>query len=118
MDTRIATATGILAALAACADRSADDPAAAPIVEVAEVAAASPAERPVAPAIIPPDEAADPTEPPSYEVAIASAAATHNQSLARCAKMPEAVRTQCEQEANAAFADAREKMKDLRGNQE
>jgi hypothetical protein len=118
MDTRIAVAMCILAALAACADKDAGELAAspAPVAEVAESAPAAPP--PLIPAIIPPEEAADPTEPPSYEVALASAAATHNQALSRCAKQPQAVRTQCEQEANAAFADAREKMKDLRGNQE
>ena len=72
----------------------------------------------VAPAIIPPDEAANPTEPPSYEVAIASAAATRNQALERCMHQPQAVRTQCEQEANAAFASAEADLQNLRGNQE
>jgi hypothetical protein len=73
---------------------------------------------PIAPAIIPPDEAANPTEPPSYEVGIASAAATRNKALERCATQPEAVRTQCEQEANAAFAEDDAKLQDLRGNKE
>jgi hypothetical protein len=72
----------------------------------------------VAPAIIPPEEAADPAEPPSYEVGIASAAATHNQALERCRAQPAAVRTECEQEANAAFADAQAKLQNLRGNQQ
>jgi hypothetical protein len=73
---------------------------------------------PVAPAIISPDEVANPTEPPSYEVAVASAAANRNKALARCAEQPEAVRTQCEQEANAAFAGAESDLQDLRGNKE
>ena len=71
----------------------------------------------VAPAIIPPDEVADPTTPPSYEVAIAAAAAAHNKAEERCATQPESVRTQCEQEANAAFAETRASIQDLRGNQ-
>ena len=117
MKSRIAMATVILAALAACGGKSADGPAAA-TPQVAGVAEVSTAEVPVVPAIIPPEEAADPSEPPSYEVALASAAATRNQSLSRCAKQPEAVRTQCEQEANAAFSEAQEDLQDLRGNQE
>ena len=73
---------------------------------------------PIAPAIIPPDEVANPTEPPSYEVGIASAAAERNKALERCATQPEAVRTQCEQEANAAFSESEAKLQDLRGNKE
>ncbi len=72
----------------------------------------------VAPPIIAPDEAADPAQPPSYEVSIATAAADHNKALERCAKQPEAVRTQCEQEANAAFAEVDAALQPLRGNQE
>ena len=72
---------------------------------------------PVAPAIISPDEAADPAAAPSYEVSIASAAAEHNAAKERCAAQPEAVRTQCEQEANAAFGEARQDLENLRGNQ-
>jgi len=73
---------------------------------------------PVAPAIVPPDEAADPKEPPSYEVGIASVAAERNKALERCATQPAAVRTQCEQEANAAFSESEAKLQDLRGNTE
>ena len=73
---------------------------------------------PVAPAIVSPDEAADPTARPSYEVAIASAAAEHNNAKRRCETQPEAVRTQCEQEANAAFGEAKQDLEDLRGNQQ
>jgi hypothetical protein len=73
---------------------------------------------PVAPPILPPEVVADPAEPPSYEVAIASAAADHNAAKKRCFEQPEAVRTQCEQEANAAFAEAQQGLQDLRGNQE
>ena len=80
--------------------------------------AASKSLPPIAPAIIPPDEVANPTEPPSYEVSIASAAATRNRALERCATQPEAVRTQCEQEANSAFASAETGLQDLRGNKE
>jgi len=70
----------------------------------------------IAPAIISPHEVADPTQPPSYEVAIAGAAAERNAAEERCAKQPEAVRTQCEQEANAAFAEHESDLADLRGN--
>ena len=73
---------------------------------------------PIAPPIIPPDEATTPMEPPSYEVSIAAAAAARNKALERCATQPEAVRTQCEQEANAAFAQAESDLQDLRGNKE
>ena len=72
----------------------------------------------IAPAIIPPSEVADPTAPPSYEVGIASAAADRNNALERCASQPEAVRAQCEQEANAAFAEVESGLQDLRGNQQ
>lgn len=72
----------------------------------------------IAPAIIAPGESADPAQPPSYEVSIASAAADYNKALERCAKQPEAVRTQCEQEANASFDKAQTDLEPLRGNQE
>ncbi len=71
----------------------------------------------VAPAIVSPDEEAVSTEPPSYEVSIATAASQHNAALERCAKQPEAVRAQCEQEANAVFAETEASLQDLRGNQ-
>jgi uncharacterized lipoprotein len=73
---------------------------------------------PIAPAMIPPEEFADPKEPPSYEVAIATAAADRNKAIERCHAQPQAVRTQCEQEANAAFGDAQKQLEDLRGNQQ
>jgi hypothetical protein len=72
---------------------------------------------PVAPAIVPPQEIADPTQPPSYEVAIAGAAAEHNAAKERCARQPETMRARCEQEANAAFTDTQGELDDLRGNQ-
>jgi uncharacterized lipoprotein len=72
----------------------------------------------VAPALIAPSEVADPTLPPSYEVAIAGAAATRNKALERCAQQPEIVRPQCEQEANAAFVESETSLQDLRGNQQ
>ena len=78
-------------------------------------AASTPA---IPPAIVPPDEVANPAEPPSYEVSIASAAAAHNKALERCAIQPASVRTQCEQEANAAFAKDESDLQDLRGNKE
>lgn len=71
---------------------------------------------PLAPAILAPEESKATGEPPSYEVGIASAAASHNKALDRCNSQPEAVRTQCEQEANAAFVEAQEQLQDLRGN--
>ena len=80
---------------------------------------ASPKDSPaIAPAIVEPGEVADPTVPPSYEVGIASAAADRNNAIERCATQPEAVRTQCEQEANAAFAEVESGLQDLRGNQQ
>lgn len=119
MNHRIALALALLAALAACGQKTAVNATGeASPSPAASMAPDADAAHPVAPAIIPPDEVADPTEPPSYEVAIASAAANRNQALDRCTRQPEAVRTQCEQEANAAFADAEAKLQDLRGNQE
>ncbi len=72
----------------------------------------------LAPPLIVPGEGSAPAQPPSYEVSIASAAADHNKALERCTKQPEAVRTSCEQEANAAFADAEKNLEPLRGNQQ
>ena len=71
----------------------------------------------VAPAIVQPEEIGDPAQPPSYEVAIASSAAEHNKAKERCTAQPESVRAQCEQEANAAFSEARDDLDRLRGNQ-
>jgi LmbE family N-acetylglucosaminyl deacetylase len=72
----------------------------------------------LAPPLLTPGENTPSPQEPSYEVSIASVAAEHNNALKRCATQPEAVRTQCEQEANAAFADARTNLETLRGNQE
>ena len=72
----------------------------------------------LAPAITSPEEISDPVQPPSYEVAVASAAANRNKALERCATQPDAVRTQCEQEANAAFSKADSDLQHLRGNPE
>jgi hypothetical protein len=88
----------------------------------ARAEAPSPAKTPpgspaIAPAIVQPEEFGDPAQPPSYEVAIASSAAEHNKAKERCTAQPESVRAQCEQEANAAFSDAREDLDRLRGNQ-
>lgn len=99
-------ALAFLLSLGACSGNSPDS--------TSQAAAAPP---PVAPAIIPPEEIADPTEPPSYEVAIASAAAEHNSAKERCEKQPESVRAQCEQEANASFGESTEDLSRLRGNQ-
>lgn len=117
MPTRLAL-LAVLSALTACGQKTevSSTGSAATVAEATPMADQS--ESAVAPAIIPPDEVANPTEPPSYEVAIASAAATRNQALNRCAKQPEAVRTQCEQEANTAYADAERDLQSLRGNQE
>ena len=71
-----------------------------------------------APPLVVPGENTPSPEPPSYEVSIASAAADHNRALDRCKQQPEAVRTQCEQEANAAFAETEASLEPLRGNQE
>jgi hypothetical protein len=49
-------------------------------------------------------------------VAPPSSAAEHNNAKKRCAAQPESVRAQCEQEANAAFSEAREDLSRLRGN--
>jgi hypothetical protein len=98
----------LLVLLAACGREAAEE---APTTAAREPIA-------VAPPIVTPDEAVDRAQPPSYEVGIASAAADRNNALARCAKQPEAVRTQCEQEANAAFAEADQSLQDLRGNQQ
>lgn len=105
------TRNGLLICMLVLAGCAREDRAAEPPAAVRELDAA------VAPAIIPPEAAADPAQPPSYEVAIAAAAAGHNKALERCAKQPEAVRTQCEQEANAAFAEAGSSLESLRGNQ-
>jgi hypothetical protein len=99
-----------IALLSACAREEQAQPRPAP--------GEDPVATEVAPAIVAPLEAADPAAPPSYEVSIASVAANRNQELERCAKQPEAVRTQCQQEANAAFAEATATLKPLRGNQE
>jgi hypothetical protein len=70
----------------------------------------------VAAPIVPPNEDADPAAPPSYEVAIASAAAERNNAKERCASQPDAVRVQCEQEANASFSANQTDLDRLRGN--
>jgi len=72
----------------------------------------------IAPAIIPPEEFAGPAEPPSYEVAIATAAAARHKALGMCESLPAAMRTQCERQANAAFEQSRTRLQALRGNAE
>jgi hypothetical protein len=69
------------------------------------------------PAIIPPAEVADPAEPPSYEVGIATAAADRNRAKQKCAEKSERLRAICEAEADAAFTSAQSGLEDLRGNQ-
>jgi hypothetical protein len=113
MNTRLALALLIgTITLAACGRETADIPASA-AATATEVDPAG-----LAPPLLPPGDGVDPVQPPSYEVAIATAAANHNKSLARCAEQPESVRVQCEQEANAAFAGAQSDLEPLRGNQE
>jgi hypothetical protein len=70
----------------------------------------------IAAPIVPPNEVADPAAPPSYEVAIAAAAAGRNNAKERCASQPDSVRVQCEQEANASFATQQSELDRLRGN--
>jgi len=108
MNTRTGCLLALLTLLSACAreDR----------VETALEAGDSAGD--IAPPIIAPDDAADPAQPPSYEVSIASAAADHNKARERCANQPEAVRTQCELEANSTFADTETSLEPLRGNQQ
>lgn len=110
MKTMDGIALASLVLLAACGGAPAGPPAAKP--DLADAAA------PIAPAIVAPEESGTPSEPPSYEVAIATIAADHNKALERCEAQPAAVRTQCEQEANAVFSESRDKLKDLRGNQQ
>jgi hypothetical protein len=69
------------------------------------------------PAIIPPVEAADPAERPSYEVGIATAAADRNKAKEKCAEKSERLQAMCDAEADAAFATAEADLDDLRGNQ-
>ncbi|MGH8131242.1 MAG: hypothetical protein ACRES3_10360 [Steroidobacteraceae bacterium] len=73
---------------------------------------------PLPPAIVPPLEGADPTDPASYEVGIATAAADRNHAKAKCAEMSESERKTCEAEADAAYEAAESGLEDLRGNQE
>jgi len=98
----------LLALAAACGRTAEEQDAALPVSQTGSDT--------IAPPISPPTEGANAAVPPSYEVAIASAAAIRNRAKDRCATQPEAVRVQCEQEANAAFAEARERLGDLRGN--
>ncbi len=112
MKMTIATAPALIAALllAACGGAPGDS-------AVGTVPPAADAPEEIVPPIVSPQEVADPAEPPSYEVAVATAAAGHNEAMRRCALQPAAVRARCEQEANAAFSTAREDLEDLRGNQ-
>ena len=105
-----ALAIAALCLCAACGGKT-------PEAEAPASADASPDALAVAPAIMQPEEFGDPVQPPSYEVAVASAAADHNNAKKRCAAQPKSVHVQCEQEANAAFAEAREDLDSLRGNQ-
>jgi hypothetical protein len=106
---KLAPALAVLALATACAP---------PAEESATTEATQAGSAEIAPPISPPVEGANPGLPPSYEVAIAAAAANRNREKARCATQPEAVRATCEQEANAAFAEVRASLEDLRGNQQ
>jgi hypothetical protein len=108
MNIREGLSLATLCLLAACGD--------APAEQAATKQGLDDSAAPLAPAILAPEESEAPTGPPSYEVGIASAAADHNKALDRCKTQPEAVRTQCEQEANAAFSEIQEQLQDLRGN--
>ncbi len=119
MNTR--TCFVVLAAVAALAACDRMPPTARPAPAADATAAYTDPQDPTGglapPLVIPGEGTADP-QPPSYEVSIASVAADHNKALARCTQQPEAVRTQCEQEANAAFSDAQQSLESLRGNPE
>jgi hypothetical protein len=119
MNTRTCSiAVTAVLALAAC-DRA--PVAAAPALPPAAPAAPADPQDPtggLAPPLVIPGENLDAPQPPSYEVSIASAAAEHNKALERCMKQPDAVRTQCQQEANSAFAEAQQSLETLRGNPE
>ncbi|HEU5468409.1 MAG TPA: hypothetical protein VFU77_03820 [Steroidobacteraceae bacterium] len=110
MGNRSSFALAMLIALGACGGK-APEPAGSGTARAEPLPA-------VAPAISAPEEFADPAEPPSYEVAAASAAAAHNRAKKHCETQPEAVRTSCEQEANAAFVEAQQGLEALRGNQQ
>jgi hypothetical protein len=70
------------------------------------------------PPIVPPADTSDAKEAPSYEVAIATAAAERNGAKKKCAELQEVERTSCESEADAAFATASSDLEPLRGNQQ
>jgi len=110
MKARTGCLLALLTLLSACAREDRANAALAPEAEDSSAA--------VAPPILALEEFADPAQPPSYEVSIASVAADHNKALKRCTRQPEAVRSQCQQEANAAFAEAETGLQPLRGNQQ
>lgn len=112
---KLAPALAVLCLCAACGGNT-PEPASDARAVAPPPSSASPDSPAIAPAILQPEDIGDPTQPPSYEVAIASSAAEHNNAKKRCAAQPESVRTQCEQEANAAFSEAREDLDRLRGN--
>lgn len=79
-----------------------------------------PAEEPATlpPPIAPPTEDANPNEPPSYEVGIATAAAERNRAKKKCAALPEGeLRASCDMDADVAFEAATRDLETLRGNQ-
>jgi hypothetical protein len=108
MNVKEGLSLAMLCLLAACGDGPAEQAATKQSLDDSASA--------LAPVIVAPEESEAPAGPPSYEVGIASAAADHNKALDRCKMQPEAVRTQCEQEANAAFSEIQEQLQDLRGN--
>ena len=67
------------------------------------------------------NEFADPAEgsiPPSYEVAIASAAADQTRGLEACQEKPAAEQKTCKDEVNKIWAEASKAAESARGNQQ
>lgn len=73
----------------------------------------------VPPPILEPEREADAVpEPPSYEVAIASAAAVRNEEKEKCAELSGDDRKACEEKVEADFSAATTDLSRLRGNQQ
>lgn len=89
-----------------------------PSAPSAAAGTAAPETESLPPAIVPPTEGADPTQPPSYEVAIATAAAERNGAKKKCVGLPETERVTCEEAADASFDEKSAELEDLRGNQQ
>ena len=104
---------GLFAALAlfAACDRAPQPVSAAAAPAVAD-------QDTLSPSTVPPTESSDADATPSYEVAIATAAAKRNRAMDKCAELPEIERITCEEQAAAAFQTAESDLEDLRGNQQ